>query len=119
MKKKPPRYCPKLFAPVAPFAEAIEAWLAYQERLAGGRLNQQVGRNNTTDNVTIAGLGVLAQMAGSSPRTLNGYRRGEYRLIELRAADRLANALDIPLPLLADDFRPQSAWAAAELEVAA
>jgi len=87
--------------------------------LAGGSLNRQIGHPAKTEHVTIAGLGVLAQMAGTSTRTLNGYRRGEYRFIELRAADRLADALDIPLPLLADDFRPQSAWAAAELEVAA
>jgi len=119
MKKKPPGYCPQLFAPSRPFAEAIDAWITYQEHLAGGSLNRQIGHPAKTEHVTIAGLGVLAQMAGTSTRTLNGYRRGEYRFIELRAADRLADALDIPLPLLADDFRPQSAWAAAELEVAA
>ena len=110
------RTCPPLYTPVAPFVEAIDKWLAYQTQSAGCELRRQyVGPNSMP---AVAAIGVLAEMARVSVRTLNDYRNGEVGLIELRKADRLALALDIPLPLLADDFRPMHEWLKAT-EVAA
>lgn len=106
----------RLYAPVGPFVEAIDAWLRYQTQLANGNLTRQAGKG--PDSMpTIAGIGVLAEMAGTSTRTINDYRHGNVRHIELSRADKLANALDIPLPCLADDFRPINEWPAeTELE---
>lgn len=90
-----------LYAPSAPFGEAIEAWIRYQEHNACGPLGTAKG---------IAGITTLAEMARTSTRKLFAYRSGEAPMIELGAADRLAWALDIPLPLLAEEFKPMREW---------
>jgi len=101
---------PKLYAPAAPFGAAIDAWLAYQEKLAGGCLHNQGGRSNHSGMPTVAGLTQLAEMAGTSTRGLWAWRNGSRAYIEQGCADRLAIALDIPLPMLATEFKSLNAW---------
>ena len=108
-----PRHCPRLYAPAQPFAEAIKAWERNQQRSNGGR------PLNLDPNNQVAGLGALAELAGITVRSLWRYTNGESRYIELKLADRLALALDIPLPLLADDFQPLHEWRQREAATAA
>jgi hypothetical protein len=100
---------PLLYAPAEPFAAAIQTWLRYQARLAGGALAAG-GKSNGAGQCTIAGAAVLADMAHVPVRSLWAWCNGDRKHIEQGCADRLAIALDIPLPLLADEFRPLQAW---------
>ena len=90
---RPRPTCPRLYAPAQPFADAIKAWEHNQRRSNGGR------PLNMDPNNQVAGLGALAELAGITVRSLWRYTNGESRYIELKLADRLALALDIPLPL--------------------
>ena len=69
-----------LYAPAGPFAEAIRV---FERRLP---------------------LEELAARSNMGSRDLRRIRDGESIIIELDRADRLAIALGIPLPLLADQF---------------
>jgi hypothetical protein len=103
---------PVLYTLAAPFGDAINHWLDHQTKLAGGCLHTQGGRSNGTGMVPIAGLSTLADMAGIPIRSLSAWRTGERKHIELTCADRLALALDIPLPLLATEFKTLRSWRA-------
>ena len=100
---------PKLYAPAAPFGEAITAWLERQTRIAGGPLAYGT-RPNGGGQCSIAGITVLADMAGVPSRSLWAWVTGDRAHIEQNCADRLALALDIPLCLLADEFKPLREW---------
>lgn len=95
---------PRLYAPAPPFADAIRGWVRQQEANNGGRPLELDPWNN------VAGLSALAELANTTVRSLWRYTNGESKLIELRFADRLALALDIPLPFLAPDFKPMAYW---------
>jgi len=103
---EPPYHAPvnRLYAPAPPFADAVRDWVRQQEANNGGRPLQLDPWQE------IAGLGALAELAGLTVRTLWRYTNAESKLIELRVADQLALALDIPLPLLAPDFQPMGYW---------
>lgn len=102
----------KLYAPVGPFADAIDHWIDYQRRQTGVSIPDRRRRYSSLacrDN-DLAGLNQLAELAGMTARTLCRYRRRDAGVIELYNADRLALALDIPLSLLAEDFKPLGAF---------
>jgi len=88
-----------------PFADAIDEWLRQQNLSAGGKLNNQRCHPNF-DACSIAGLRQLADMAGLSVERLREVRYGRQKFITIDRADRIAWALDIPLPLLAEEFVP-------------
>lgn len=103
----------KLYAPSAPFGEAVDRWLDHQQRQIGIPVRDARHSNHGNRNLAywgndIAGLKQLAELAGMDARQISRYRKGTARFIELGNADRLALALDIPLPLLAENFRTMS-----------
>lgn len=104
----------QLYAPAAPFGEAIEAWLERERKrlkampaLGYRRGKPGIRRDPFGHAVDQCNLEELARRAGTTTRNLRRYANGETRWIELCVADRLAMALDIPLVMLADDFKPK------------
>lgn len=96
-----------LYAPAAPFAAAMEEWMAiYRKR------NRAVRCTKTPQGSTVqmTGLEALARRSGIPARRLRAYQSGESKLIELHNADRLCIALGVALWVLADDFRPMHEW---------
>jgi hypothetical protein len=83
----------RLYAPARPFAEAIENWRDHQRMTRTGR-----------------DLNTLARLANIDARRLRGYISGENQWVELVMADRISLALDVPLPVLAEDFKTMPAW---------
>ena len=107
----------QLYAPAAPFAQAINDWLAQREKEAKASpyygITCRTSRRYRTDvsarrRWKPTGIGQLARRAGLGERALRRYLDGETEWIELDCADRIAMALDIPLWLLADEFVPRS-----------
>lgn len=98
-----------LYAPAAPFAEAIREWLKLEAQRAKGhpfsgvtdgkRRNPGTGRKNL-----YPGIERLALDARLPSKTLHRYLSGESQWILLDNADRLAMALGVPLWVLAEEF---------------
>jgi transcriptional regulator with XRE-family HTH domain len=105
-----PPYDPRraqLYAPVAPFAAAINEWLGrYQARTGATQFAGITLRNGQKSVMADRGITELANRAGIPARTIRRYITDQ-QWINLQNADKLAIALGIPLCLLADDFRPR------------
>jgi hypothetical protein len=101
-----------VYAPVEPFAHAAADWLhRYQARTGAEQfsgITLRDGRRPT--HLQDRGIGELAKRSGIPGRTIRRYVNREQQLISLQNADRLALALDIPLVLLADEFRTIRRW---------
>lgn len=95
-----------LVAPAAPFTEAVRAWVRRQEIEATMPLSQQYRGARHVGHVGVAGMAELAELAGLHEDQIRAIKNGRRQYVELSVADRLAIALDIPLPLLAEDFKP-------------
>ena len=106
-----PPYSPRqerVYAPAAPFAEAIEEWLNVRKRrnrtavadprTTGARAHHRVGTRE------------LAARSGVDTRQIARYLTGEAAWIHLNNADKLALAMNIPLWNLADEFKTMPAW---------
>ena len=91
----------ELYAPAAPFADAMRRWLADHRARMRARPFLSPASNDR-----YPGLEALARDAGFTTRALRRYLDGEAQWIGLDTADRLAMALNVPLCVLADDFRP-------------
>jgi len=96
-----------LYAPSAPFAEAMEEWMgAYRRRY-------RAIRNSKTPQgapVRTNGIEDLAKLSGIPSRRLRAYQTGESRYISIDNADRLCIALNVALWVLADDFKSMGEW---------
>jgi len=102
----------RLYAPAAPFVQAIREWVHdYQQRQKGHPFHaipcqDRPSRPRRGGPAIYPGLELLAQDAGTTSRALRRYLDDEIVWIGLEQADRLAMALNIPLWVLADDFKP-------------
>ena len=102
----------ELYAPAAPFAEAMRRWLdAYRAQMRARPFHaitaeHRPNRPRPGSNDRYPGLETLARDAGFTSKALRRYLDGEAQWIGLDTADRLAMALNVPLCVLADDFRP-------------
>jgi hypothetical protein len=101
-----------LCAPVEPFAVAVDEWLhRYRARVGADRFAGITLRNGRKPTqLQDRGIGELAGLTGIPARTIRRYVDREQKFIALQNADRLAIALDIPLILLADEFRTMRRW---------
>jgi hypothetical protein len=102
-------------APVQPFRDAINDWVAREVRRRHGedpylRWHRTGGKPGTPLEVTVARY--FAEAAGLNRDYFNRLMDGTYTYIDLRRADKLALTLDIPLPLLADEFKSVAEWEA-------
>jgi len=96
-----------LYAPSAPFAEAMEEWIGERRR------RYRAVRNSRTPQgtpVRTNGLEDLARLSRIDARRLRAYQTGESRYISIDNADRLCIALGVALWVLADDFKTMPAW---------
>jgi DNA-binding Xre family transcriptional regulator len=96
-----------LFAPAAPFAQAIGEWQAnYRKQPRAVRCART--QPNAPDRKN--GIEELARISGVPSRRLRAYQTGESQWIHIDNADRLCMALGVALWVLADDFRTMKAW---------
>jgi hypothetical protein len=104
-----------LYAPAAPFMRAIREWLDTHE--AAFRASPYYGIERQMATIRLRkgqkprlnqGIGLLGRYCGLETHSISRILNGEQEWVELRTADKLAIGLGIPLPLLADDFRPRS-----------
>lgn len=98
------------YAPVEPFAQAIEEWLRRNDAVlqanpfAGICSELRPNRPRKGRNEKHTGLSEFAKRAEMDPRAIRRYLDREYKWIELDQADRIAMALGIPLWVLAEEF---------------
>lgn len=97
-----------LFAPAAPFAEAINEWQAAWRKRNRGLIRSK--RLPKDARYRECGIEELARTSGVPSRRLRAYQTGESQWIHIDNADRLCIALDVALWVLADDFRTMKAW---------
>jgi hypothetical protein len=98
---------PQLYTAAAPFAEAIHTWV---KAYVSWKRAQPFHWLWTSDDENTYAVRRLAERAGMSRHVVMATYDGSRDTLSLRQADMLAIALDIPLPLLADEFRPLQAW---------
>lgn len=85
----------QVFLPIAPLLGEIDRWL---------QLDQPEWRRNPERSVEN-----LAALAGINARTINRFQNGQSRRIRIDVADKLAVALDIPMPLIWPDDEEMAA----------
>ncbi len=104
-----------LYAPAAPFAEAIREWLALEARRTAGHpfaaittseRHKRARRTPGNPATRYPGIEKLARDARLPSKTLHRYLSGESEWIQLDNADRLTMALGVPLWTLAEEFLP-------------
>lgn len=96
-----------LFAPAAPFVEAINEWqTSYRKHPRAIRCARTPRDAPNRTN----GMEELSRISGVPARRLRAYQTGESQWIHIDNADRLCIALDVALWILADDFRTMGAW---------
>jgi hypothetical protein len=96
-----------LYAPSAPFAEAIEEWqAAHRKRWRG------IGNSRTPQGTPVRSNGIeaLAGLSRIPSRRLRAYTSGESMWISIDNADRLCIALNVALWVLAPEFKTMGEW---------
>jgi len=99
---------PALYTPAAPFVEASRDWV---RTYVGWRRAQPFHWLWSSDDEKVYAVRRLAERAGMSRHVVMSVYDGSRDMLSLRQADMLALALDIPLCVLADDFRTLKKWA--------
>ncbi len=91
----------QLVAPAAPFTAAIVEWCR--------RADPAIAHLPSGERV-VSRLQRLCNEAHIGRVTAERLAAGEYDFIDLARADRVSLAIDVPLSLLAEDFRPLEEW---------
>jgi len=99
---------PALYTPTAPFVEAARDWV---KAYVSWRRAQPFHWLWSNDDEKAYAVRRLAERAGMSRHVVMSVYDGSRDMLSLRQADMLALALDIPLCVLSDDFRPMKEWA--------
>jgi transcriptional regulator with XRE-family HTH domain len=108
-----------VYAPVEPFAVAIDDWLRRYQASIGAtqfagislrRPPSPSAHGTRTTRLRDRGIGEIAELTGIPNRTIRRYVNREQAYIAVENADKIAMALGIPLILLAEDFRTLPRW---------
>lgn len=96
------------YTPAAPFAEAINEWLARYASYVNAQPYQtrQAMRATVHDHC----IRVLSERSGLHRDTIRRVADGTFEWLTVRQADRLSMGLDVPLRCLTEDFRPMDQW---------
>lgn len=93
-----------VYASAAPFAAAIDEWIAAHQRRYRSHRPVRDARTALGGALRTTGIEELARRTGMPAKSIRRYQTGESRIISIDNADRLAMALNVPLSLLTEEF---------------